>query len=393
MRRHLPVLLVLALTQITGWGAVGILPVTAPAVAASFGAPVFAGTSVMFVAMGLAAPFAGRAFRRIGPRRAMAVGAGGIAAGLLLLALSPALPVFWGAWGVIGVAGSLFLTIAAYAYVADHAEDEARGLIGTLMLATGLAGSVFWPVTAFLEHLVGWRGVGAAYAALMFFVVCPLAWFGLPATACERASTAAAPVPGPGLRKGPVFLLLASAIALNSFVTFGIDAMGIQLLQALGMDLAGAVATASLLGIFKVGGRMVDVGINIGGGRKWDGLSTGLVAGAMIPLGLAALWLGGTGIASVAFYLALFGLGSGAFAVARATMPLVFFRKADYAAAMATIALPMNLIVALAAPLLAGLMERAGPQATFALLGGLSLAALALLVVLNGLREKAAPAA
>ncbi len=381
MRRHFRVLLVLALTQITGWGMIGILPVIAPKVAVEFGSSlpsVFLGTSVMFVAMGLTAPWAARAFRRFGTRQVMAAGAGMIGLGLGLLALSPNLTVFWIAWALIGGAGALFLTTAAYAYIAEYADDRARSLIGTLMLVTGLAGSVFWPITAFLEHLVGWRGVGAVYAGVMVLVICPLVWFGLPAA---EAATSTASNSG-RLRKGPVFVLMVAAIALNSFVTFGIDAVGIQLLQAMGMDLAGAVAIASLLGVCKVGGRVID----LLGGRRWDGLSTGLVAGSMIPMGLAVIWIGGAGMLSVVGYLALFGLGSGAFAVARATMPLVFFQKADYAAAMATIALPMNLINALAPPVLAGLMAGIGAQATFAVLGGLSITAFAVLLQLNRMR-------
>lgn len=386
MRRHFRVLLVLALSQIAGWGMIGVLPVIAPRVAAEFGSTlpsVFLGTSVMFVAMGLAAPWAGRAFRHFGARQVMAAGAGMIGLGLGLLALSPGLIVFWLAWALIGGAGAMFLTTAAYAYIVEYANDQARSLIGTLMLVTGLAGSIFWPITAFLEHLVGWRGVGAVYAAAMILAAGPLVWLGLPAT---DITTATAPDAGRA-RKGPVFVLMVAAIALNSFVTFGIDSIGIQLLHALGMDLAGAVAIASLLGVCKVGGRVID----LLGGRRWDGLSTGLVAGAMIPLGLAVIWIGGEGPLCVAGYLALFGLGSGAFAVARATMPLVFFQKADYAAAMATIALPMNLINALAPPVLAGLMAGIGAQATFSILGGLSLTSFAVLLQLNRVRAKAAP--
>lgn len=213
-------------------------------------------------------------------------------------------------------------------------------------------------------------------------IVCPLVRFGLPATAAATAKTAQA---GRG-RWEPVFVLLVAAIALNSFVTFGVEAVGIKLLQSMGMDLAGAIAIASLLGVFKVGGRVID----LLGGRRWDGLSTGIVSGAMIPMGLAVIWIGGAGILSVGGYLMLFGVGSGAFAVARATMPLVFFEKSDYAAAMATIALPMNLINALAPPGIAALMAAIGAQATFAVLGGLSMAALAVLLQLNGMRLRPA---
>lgn len=383
MQRHVLVLLLLALTQIVGWGVVGVLPVIAAPVASDLGATlpsIFLGTSVMYVAMGLAAPLAGRAFRRFGTRRAMAAGAGLIGLGLALLALSPGLWAFWAAWTLVGVAGAAFLTTGAYAYVVEYAQDRARGLIGTLMLVTGLAGSVFLPVTAFLDHLMGWRATLGVYAICMLALVGPLLWFGLPST---EAAAAAAPR-GAGQRKGPVFALLVAAIALNSFVTFGIQAVGVPLLQAMDMDLPRAVAVASLLGVFKVGGRVLD----LLGGRRWDGLSTGIASGAMIPLGLAVIGIGGAGLLPVIGFLLLFGVGSGAFAVARATMPLVFFDKAGYAAAMATIALPMNLINALAPPLLAASMDGAGAPATFAMLGGLSVLALAVLLLLGRMRPR-----
>lgn len=383
MQRHVLVLLLLALTQIIGWGVVGVLPIIATPVASDLGVAlpsVFLGTSVMYVAMGLAAPLAGRAFRRVGTRRAMAAGAALIGLGVALLALSPGLWTFWAAWALIGVAGAAFLTTGAYAYVVEYAQDRARGLIGTLMLVTGLAGSVFLPVTAFLDHMMGWRATLGVYAICMLALVGPLLWFGLPST---EAAAAAAPR-GAGQRKGPVFALLVAAIALNSFVTFGIQAVGVPLLQAMDMDLPRAVAVASLLGVFKVGGRVLD----LLGGRRWDGLSTGIASGAMIPLGLAAIGIGGAGLLPVIGFLLLFGVGSGAFAVARATMPLVFFDKAGYAAAMATIALPMNLINALAPPLLAASMDGAGAPATFAMLGGLSVLALAVLLLLGRMRPR-----
>jgi len=309
----------------------------------------------------------------------MAAGAGMIAVGLCLLSLSPGLMVFWASWMLIGMAGSMFLTTSAYAYIADYSRDRARSLIGTLMLVTGLAGSVFWPITAFLDGWGGWRATVLVYAGIMALVICPLVLIGLPATAAATAPT----ISKRSARKGPVFALLVTAIAFNSFVTFGIEAVGIQLLQAMGMDLAKAVAIASLLGVFKVGGRVND----LIGGQRWDGLSTGIVSGAMIPIGLVVMWVGGQGFLSVAGFLVIYGVGSGAFAVARATMPLVFFEKADYAAAMATIALPMNLINALAPPILAALMVGMGAQAVFAVLGALSTMAFMVLWQLNRKRS------
>lgn len=382
MRRHFFVLLLLAFTQIIGWGAVSILPVLARPISSEFGtslASVFLGTSVMFAAMALAAPVAGRAFRRFTTRLVMAAGACLIGLGLCLLSLVPGLWTFWLAWALIGMAGAMFLTTVAYAWLAEYSGDGARGLIGTLMLVTGLAGSVFWPITAFLEHLAGWRGVVLLYGVTLI-VAGALVRFGLPETTAPiDASISQRPA-----RRGWIFGLLVAAIALNSFVTFGIEAVGIELLQAMGAELSVAVAIASSLGVFKVGGRMID----LLGGQRWDGMTTGLVSGAMIPLGLAAIWAGGASLAGLGGYLVLFGIGSGAFAVARATMPLVFYQKADYAAAISMIALPMNLINALAPPMLAALLTGMGVQLVFSILGMLSLLAFGLLLRLSTLRDK-----
>ncbi|WP_375688931.1 MFS transporter [Pseudooceanicola sp. LIPI14-2-Ac024] len=383
MPRALIVFAILAVSQVIGWGAVGFLAAVASAVAEDIGLTlpgVFLGTSVMFVAMGLGAPLAGRGFARFGVRRVMAAGALLIGVGLAVIAAAQGRVVFLAGWAVVGAAGAMFLTTAAYVYLSDFAGELARGTIGTLMLVTGLAGSLFWPVTAWLEQAIGWRGAALAYAGTMAALVAPLVLLGLPETHGHGAS-AAVPTRRPLLRER-VFLLILAAVALNGFVTFGIEAVGIELFRALGADTARAVAIASLLGVFKVGGRLID----LAGGHRWDGLSTAILAGAMIPLGLLAVAFGGATGWAVAGYLGLFGIGSGAFAVARATMPLTFYRRADYAATMSAIALPLNLINALAAPALAALLVTTGPRAVLVALAVFSAAAWLCLLQLGRLR-------
>ncbi|MGR9554122.1 hypothetical protein ACU8MG_13275 [Rhizobium leguminosarum] len=108
----------------------------------------------------------------------------------------------------------------------------------------------------------------------------------------------------------------------------------------------------------------------------------------MIPAGLLILLAFGATIVPMLACLLLFGIGSGAFAVARATMPLVFYKKAEYAAAMSAIALPMNLTSAIAAPILSGLLTKSGVSATLTLLVICSGAALFLLLKLGSLRKQ-----
>lgn len=388
MRRNLTVFFVLAVTQITGWGVIGILPVTASIIAAEFRTTlpvIFLGATVMLITTGLAAPFIGKGFHRFGARKVMGAGAALIGCGLVCVSLAHSVLLFLAAWSLLGLAGAMFLTTAAYVYLADFADEQARGLIATLMLVTGLAGSVFWPITAFLEQAIGWRATVQIYAGLMVALVAPLVLLGLPEVSVNRHDKKE----GAGTtKKGSVFWILVAAITLNSFVTYGIEAIGIELFRRLAAEPAWAVGLASLLGVLKASGRLID----LFGGKRWDALATGLVSGAMIPAGLAALLVFGAAPWSLSVYLVFFGIGSGAFAVARATMPLVFYRRADYAAAMSTIALPMNLSNAVAAPALSGLLTIAGTASALTLLIACSSVAFFLLLCLKNLQRESIPA-
>lgn len=369
------VFIILAVTQVAGWGAVGFLPVLASSIADGLHTPlptVFLGTTVFYATMGLTAPLAGRAFNRFGAKNVMASGALLISVGLALISISGAELSYLLSWAVVGVGGAMFLTTAAYVYLSEFAKDRARGLIGSLMLVTGLAGSVFWPLTAYLQRHFEWHVIVQFFATGAAIIILPMVMFGIPEArdAKQQGVTERAPA-----RRSGVFWLLVAAIALNGFVTYGMEAIGIELFRALGADTAWAVGMASFLGVLKVCGRLID----LVGGKRWNAVSTGIVSGAMIPLGFLLLLAFGASPAAMIACLLLFGVGSGAFAVARATMPLVFFNKVDYAAAMSVIALPLNLTSALAAPALSGILTVSGPSATLLLLmlfSGLALWAL-----------------
>ncbi|SEK68186.1 MFS transporter [Xaviernesmea oryzae] len=101
MTLHLRVLLILAVTQTAGWGMINVLAVLAPEISATLRVSlpaVFAGTGVMYVCMGLAAPLAGRAFQRFGAKRAATAGACLIGIGLAAVAAASSWPLYLAAW-------------------------------------------------------------------------------------------------------------------------------------------------------------------------------------------------------------------------------------------------------------------------------------------------------
>jgi predicted MFS family arabinose efflux permease len=367
-KKTVGVLSVLAAAQLIGWGTVGLLAVVGTQVAADLAMnipAVFSGVSVFYAAMGLWAPLLARAFTRFGARRVMIAGTIASAPGFVLLALSHGPVLYFIAWVILGSAGSATLSTATYIMLNEMAGRDAKSAIGALMLVTGLSSSIFWPVTSFLSDAAGWRGTCLVYAALLLLVSLPLYVFGLPRRAEPRIEAgSAAPSAGASLiRPKGTFFLIVSTITLSAFVTFGFSAVLIELLKAEGLSPTAAVTFGSMLGVIQVSARGLDF---LGGGR-WDGITTGLFAGAALPVAILLLMIGGGSPWMIAAFIVLYGLGSGALAVARATIPLVFYDQAEFAKAASHIALPLNLISAASPPILVGLLTHFGSNALLGL--------------------------
>ena len=112
-------------------------------------------------------------------------------------------------------------------------------------------------------------------------------------------------------------------------------------------------------------------------------LTLGLVAATMLPLAMLLLMTRGGSYWAVALFILLYGAGSGALAVARATIPLVFYDKAEFAKATSVIALPLNLASAISPPVLAGLLTHFGSHGVLGLAALSSCVVVALLLVLS----------
>lgn len=397
------VLIVLAIGQIIGWGTIALPPVVGREIAADLGidiVEVFAGTSVLYVVMGLCAPALANAFGRHGARRVMIGGAAIAVPGFVVLAFSRGEVSYFAAWVILGIAGSACLSTATYILLNEIAGRDAKRSIGALMLMTGLSSTIFWPITALLSAEVGWRVTCLVYAAVMGLVCVPLYIFALPhrirAPAFSRAA-ADPPAAGPaaagravdpksvatgrGVRKADTgtLLLIIAATSLNAFIAFGLGAVLIELLKSKGLAAAEAIALGSSLGIVQVSARGIDF---LGGGR-WDGLTTGLIASLALPVAMLLLMLGHGLHWSIVGFIVIYGLGSGALAVARATIPMVFYDSTAYAKAASHIALPLNLMSAVAPAVLAGVLTRFGADVLLGLALLFSCAALVVLAILS----------
>jgi MFS family permease len=391
--RLIGVLLVLAITQLIGWGTIGLPPIVGRDLAADLGMSlpmVFAGTSTLYVTMGLCAPWLAKAFARHGARKVMMVGTVVAVPGYVVLYFAREPMLYFVAWVILGMGGSATLSTGAYIMLNEVAGRQAKNAIGALMRVTGLSSSIFWPTTSFLSGHFGWRGTCLVYAAMLILVSLPLYVFGAPRrnSVKDEGGSAAKPSDAPAIPRG-TFNLVVIAITLNAFVNFGLGAVLIELLRAEGLAPAQAIAFGSMLGVIQVSARGLDF---LGGGR-WDGITTGLVAGTALPVAMLLLMLSEGATWAVAVFILLYGAGSGAMAVARATIPLVFYDQAEFAKAMSMIALPLNLASAISPPLLAALLTQFGGRAALGLTLVFSCATVLILVLLGRRRPRVASAA
>ncbi|SPP94658.1 MFS transporter [Bradyrhizobium vignae] len=383
------ILVVLAVTQLIGWGTIGLPAIVGRDLAADLGMSlpaVFAGTSVLYVSMGLCAPWLGKFFARHGARKVMMVGTIVTAPGFVLLSLAREPVLYFAAWIVLGLAGSATLSTGAYIMLNEAAGKQAKSAIGALMLVTGLSSSIFWPTTSFLSGHLGWRGTCLVYAAMLIFISLPLYAFAAPrrSVATDDGSAPDRRSDAPAIPRS-TFILVAAVITLNAFVNFGISAVMIELLRAEGLAPAQALAFGSMLGVIQVSARGLDF---LGGGR-WDGITTGLVAGTALPVAMLLLMLSEGATWAVAVFILLYGAGSGAMAVARATIPLVFYDQAEFAKAMSMIALPLNLASAISPPVLVALLTQFGSRGALGLTFVFSCATVLILVLLGRRRPRA----
>jgi predicted MFS family arabinose efflux permease len=374
---------VLAVTQIISWGtSFDMLGVMGRIVAPELNLPnevVFFGLSIMMLVSALAGPATGRLLDRHGAAKVMATASVTFAIGLLLLAAAHEILVYGFAWIIIGIGGALGLSAPAYTAVVEREGLDGKRIIAILMLFTGLSATIFWPVLALMNDLVGWRMTFVLSAALQIFVCLPLYLFGLPKPVdrSEQAqATDTVPVDFTPPERRRAFFLVAAATAISSFISFGLSPSLLALLQQAGASPALALQLGSARGAIGVSARFVDMAL----GRRGNTLLTSMVGTSLVLISflLAAMITSSAPI--LVIFVLLYGFGTGVLAVARALLPLSLFSPREFGLQSARLSLPQNLANAAAPVIFTALLDRAG--ATAALMTGAVLSAISLVFVL-----------
>ena len=386
----------LGITQILAWGSSYYLPaVLGGPIATDTGWPlpwVVGGLSLGLVVAGFSSPFVGRAIQSAGGRYVLALSSLFFGIGLAGLSVSESLPIYLGAWIVIGLGMGAGLYDAAFATLGRMYLKTARSTIAALTLFGGLASTVCWPLSAFLLEHLGWRGACMVYAGIQLFFALPLHLIVIPRRSSLPAIRADAAEPDkPSTRLIPSdqrlrFLVVASVIALASAISALVSVHLLTFLQNGGMPLAAAVALGALVGPAQVSARAIEMAF----GRYYHPLWTMLAGTVLVTVGIGLLFIN---FPILSIGLILYGAGIGIESIARGTVPLAIFDPHNYAPIMGRVAMPSLIAQALAPWLGAILIGQGGSHLALAVLVTAAVANAALAVTLIGISRKSVMAA
>lgn len=371
----------LGVAQTLAWGSSYYLPaVMAVPMSRDLGVAtsmVFAAFSIALLAAAALGPFAGRAIDRREGRPVLMAADAVFALGLALLGLAQGPWGRFGAWLVLGVAMGSGLYEAAFATLVRLYGADARGAITGVTLIAGFASTIGWPLSAWFEAHLGWRGACFAWAGLQVVVALPLNWsLTRPAAPSSRgnASEVADQHPEPShARRSAV--LLATVFAVTWFNSTAMAAHLPRLLMAGGETMAAAVAMGALVGPAQVGGRIVEFSFL----RKLHPLLSARLAALMHPLG--AVLLLGLGAPAAAVFAVCQGLGNGILTIAIGTLPLMVFGSKGYGQRQGLLMVPARILQALAPWLFGISLEHWGTGALY-LSSGLGILAFGALLLL-----------
>ena len=387
------VIAALGMAQILAWGTSFYFPaVFAEPIVKDTGwslGLVVGGTSLGLLVAGLISPQVGRLIDRHGGRPVLMASSLLYAAGLAVVGLAPALPLYLSGWVLIGLGMGTGLYDAVFAALGRLYGSQARGPITNLTLFGGFASTVCWPLSAFMIDHLGWRSACLVYAALHLCLALPLQMAVIKAqprhTEAKQMGAAGDgnAVPARIARESLIFTLLATVLSIAAGIGSVVVVHLLIFLQARGVDFAAAVGLGTLFGPAQVGARVVERLF----GNRYHPIWTMIGSCSLMAVGL--LLLAGN-FPILVLVILLYGAGYGVSWIGRGTLPLALFGPVRFPRLMGKLAFPSLVVQALAPSAGALMIETGGSNATIGILTALALANVLLIGVLWALYRRAA---
>lgn len=376
----------LGITQIIGWASTYyLLSLLGTNMGRDLGlsnAALLSGVSMTMVATALIGPRVGRWQDRAGSRPVMATGSAIIAAGLAIIALGSSWHSYFLGWLVISIGSPMALYSASFTALTQAAGQRARRAISFLTLVGGLASSIAWPVTAWLMTMMEWREIILLFAALNLLVCLPLHLAILSRSGSGRESDPASRPVEAGLTAQPqrrAFLILAVMLVMTGLVFNSWALLVFRLLEGIAFPMETAIIIGSLVGVWQVFGRFVEMLF----AARFSVFWTGYISMAFLPLSFTILLGAGGNVMLGILFAFFFGISNGLMTLARSGLTLVIFGADGYGERYNRIQVAQN-IAAASSPILAGMvLDRFGAVVTLSILLALSTAGFALMLALR----------
>lgn len=386
-RPALAVVCGLGATQIIGWGtSFSPLAIYGIAIGDELGMAretVFSGVTLMLLVSALLAPRVGRIVDHRGARPIMMVGSAIAALAMLAMWMAHGPMSYFTAWVLIGIAMPMMLNNTALPGLVQVVGSDARRAITGLMLLSGLTSTIFLPLCAWLQDVVGWRDSYLIFAALHLCICLPIHAVVLrPAAGAGLGpgSSSNPPVDGvlPPERRRRAFVLLALWSCTEGLITWGLYLQVIDVFKALGLGSATSVALWALVGPAQATARFTDLVF----GKRYTIFGVALASASLTSLSFLFLLPLGIGFTTVLVFCLLLGVGHGLFAVARNTLPLILFGAREYGSYMGLLMVPQNIVNAASPVIFAAVISRIDPAAALWLAGVGAVTGLAAVVAL-----------
>ena len=339
--------------QLINWGISFYMPGTfAGAIAADKGwssPQIYLGLTLAMLIMAAVSPLVASLLARFGGRLVVTSGTLLIAASCAMMAWSPSLVGWYGAWLLTGVGMRLSLYDALFAAVVNLYGQQARKTISQITLAGGLASALFWPLGEALLTVMSWQDALRVYA--LFGLLSAWLSYQLPRQRLSSAAKSpASPATAEGDRRNGA--RYAIFIALITFISTGTSTHLPEFISHFGLP----VAIGMLWGFGQTGARLGEV---LAGRRITPLALTRFTALAMplcFLLGVSSTAYAGCAAGFVLGYGAINGLVT----IVKATLPLALFSAESYASRTGLLLIPGQLMAAVSPFAYAWLNHRLG---------------------------------
>lgn len=272
-----------------------------------------------------------------------------VAVGLLILAFSHTIALFYIAWIIIGIGMALGLYDTLFAVLGDYYGHQAKSTITGVTIISGFTTTIAWPLLAYCVTHLGWRETCLLWAMLMVISIWPLYHYSLPKHRESDVIDKKVPVAinkthAVSLKKN-IYWLMSTIFVTTSVIATVIAVQLIDILQEDGFTLAAAITIGAFIGPSQVVSRALDIFV------KFTHPMTSLfISVIFVAMGLILLVVyPKIAVLSIIIY----GAGNGLRSIVKATLPLFLVKKEEYAILMGKLARP-SLIAQALTPIVSG---------------------------------------